>query len=139
METEGQGKEEKDKEKIEENLKKMEGMSEMYKFLSKESFGGNAGYYEGKPCGAANFYYDKSGRIVKFSNWPEEGLYRGTFKVVFHPASDWPFGKIVEVYLDKNSPEESKRILQETVEEYNKHIEKIEKEKIEKEREKTAL
>jgi hypothetical protein len=128
METEGQGKE-KDKEKIkEENLKKMEGMSEMYKFLSKESFGGNAGYYEGEPCGAANFYYDASGRIVKFSNWPEEGLYRGTFKVVFHPASDWPFGKIVGVYLDKNSPEESKRILQETAEEYNKYIEKKEKE-----------
>jgi|GEM_PF-6052102 len=128
METEGQGKE-KDKEKIkEENLKKMEGMSEMYKFLSKESFGGNAGYYQSEPCGAANFYYDASGKIVKFSNWPEEGLYRGTFTVVYHPGSDWPFGKIVGVYLDKNSPEESKRILQESVEEYNKYIEKKEKE-----------
>jgi hypothetical protein len=128
MKTEEYEKEEKNREKIkEENLKKMVGMSEMYMFLIKESFGGTAGYYEGEPCGAANFYYDKSGRIVKFSNWPEEGLYRGTFRIVSHPTSDWPFGKIVGVYLDKNSPEESKRILQECVEEYNKHIEKIEK------------
>ena len=71
---------------IEKNLEKMLGISnEMSKLLMTESMGGNAGFYKGKPCFAANFHYNGiTGEIEEFTNDPINGdrLHRGTFRLI---------------------------------------------------------
>ena len=52
---------------VESNLEKMLGAgNEMSKLLMSESIGGNAGYYKGKACFAANFHYDGDSERPKY-------------------------------------------------------------------------
>ncbi|MEM4318711.1 MAG: hypothetical protein QW244_01735 [Candidatus Pacearchaeota archaeon] len=111
-----------------ENLKKMFNAERggMYHLLMRESVGGNAGYYEDRPCVAANFLYNEKGEIVEFTNYREgrEKLYKGTFRIVVNPKGKKSYKeiyeKIVDVFLDKNSPKESQEIIKESAKEYNK-------------------
>ncbi|MEM2713879.1 MAG: hypothetical protein QXE64_02075 [Candidatus Pacearchaeota archaeon] len=120
--------EEREKEKVKrENLKKMFNSERggMYYLLMKESVGGNAGYYGDKPCVAANFLYNEKGEIVEFTNYREgKKLYKGTFRIVVNPKGKKSYKeiyeKIVNVFLDKDSPKESQEIIKKCAEEYNK-------------------
>jgi len=109
---------------IEENLLKMFGEKngEMMHLLIRESIGGSAGYEEGHPCTAANFYYDKeTGEIKIFSNYPlrEPNVTDGTFRIIVDQSKINPFYKIINIYPGKESSPEANLVLEESVKTYN--------------------
>lgn len=93
----------------------------MFYLLNSESIGGNAGNRNGRPCSAANFYYDaENGRIIIFTNYWEDvpanirnRCQRGTFVLTF------PESEIIEINLLKCSPPNAVQVIEETVMHYN--------------------
>ncbi len=99
---------------------------EMYHLLIRESMGGSAGHYNGWPCTGANFYYDRNGEIIKFTNYPldDPDIYRGTFRIAVDPRGRCQtlpevFFKIIDCYTDKRAPPHANRIIEETAGHYN--------------------
>lgn len=112
---------------VEKNLDRMRSTKEggMEFTLLRESIGGNAGCYEGIPCGGANFRYDKNtGLILYFGNiqdLPREILpisVEGTFRVPVDLIINSPVG-VSAVYLDGNPSEDAEKAIRETVIKYN--------------------
>ena len=102
------------------NLEKMLGAgNEMLKLLMNESIGGNAGYYKGKSCYAANFHYNgDTGEIDRFTNGPpnRNELHRGTFRLIANVNNPVI---IVGTYLDKRSNRSARAVISKTVFMYN--------------------
>lgn len=106
--------------------------------LQRESFGGNAGQWSCYPCGGANFYYDRKGKIVIFANIQDvpEKIQRRCQEGIFRVAADWEGMKkkfvqdrimdyeaigyrIVGVSLQENTPPAARKNLTDTVTAYN--------------------
>lgn len=113
---------------IGENLKRMRSNEEggMVHCLMAESVGGNAGHYEGIPCGGANFRYDGgSGLILYFGNSqdvPKEILpvsVEGIFRVPVDLTRCLPVG-VSEAYLKGNPSENAENAIRETAIRYNR-------------------
>lgn len=100
----------------------------MIYFLEGESGGGSAGRFGKYPLVAANFHYDKDdGKIDKCSvDIPEcERLHRGIFKLILDLKREKnQFFEIIKLIFDKNSSEEAKLNLRESVRLYNEEMKK---------------
>lgn len=85
---------------VDRNLGKMIG-GQMWELLMKESMGGNAGVYKGKPCVCANFYYDERTGDLDFANGFDKGQTapKGYFKLAFDEEQ-----QIVEQGFDRGNP-----------------------------------
>ena len=110
---------------IEKNLEKMLGENNgMNKLLMTESMGGNAGYYKGKSCFAANFYYNgDTGEIEEFTNdfINGNGLHRGTFRLIANV--NYP-AVIVGTYLEEGCNGSVRDIISKTAFIYNLSVER---------------
>ena len=117
---------------VEKNLELMtsRGDGGMEALLRFESWGGNAGIWEGMTCAGANFYYDmSSGEIVVFSNYPVElgpghgeGLFRIAREVLRKEDllnGNEPKKLIVGTFIHEEESAAAE-ILHQTVEEYNR-------------------
>ncbi|MFA6022702.1 MAG: hypothetical protein WC781_01295 [Candidatus Pacearchaeota archaeon] len=108
---------------IKKNLERMLGQERycMDFELVDESIGGNAGFYEKRPCAGANFYYNPtSGKIKAFGICqiiPKEILSRypkGSFRVTISPYSE-----IVNCYLQEGASSEAQSNISESIKIYN--------------------
>jgi hypothetical protein len=99
---------------VQKNYRKMIGSEEgeMQRLLVEESFGGNAGFHNGKSCAAANFYYNpKTGEINIFGNFQDvpENIKKksldGTF--VLTESHGHPVGKIIKLDAQSNLQSEA--------------------------------
>jgi hypothetical protein len=110
---------------IEKNLKKMlsEKRDGMFYQLTRESIGGNAGRYSEWQCTGANFWYNKDGEILKFTNQPNEQAYLGTFRIAVDLNNRESylgiFFRILDCYFDKNSPELTNKVIEKSADCYN--------------------
>ena len=106
---------------IAENLALMNSSKEggMERLGITESFGGNAGKYQGNPCIVANFYFDaESGKIQIFGNMQDlptsitsafpDGSYRQTLG-----------NQIVGLGIPRNTAEQAKQNLLNSAQRYN--------------------
>ncbi len=114
------------KRSVDKNLEKMLGKSEMNKFLTNESIGGNAGRFNGKCCAAANFYYTwETGEIKEFTNDVKDcdncGIFRGTFRLITTMEDPQT---IVDYIIDDRSSIFTKAVIGLTVHRYNVAIQR---------------
>lgn len=113
---------------IQHNIKMMN--TEMKQVLMTESIGGNAGEIEieGKicPCAGANGYMNETGKILAFGNvqYLDESITRNNLhfiiKVAYSPV--FTILKIVSVDIYGKGSELASRILNQSVDEWNKSI-----------------
>lgn len=124
---------------IQKNLEKMTVYKEgsMSYQLMNESIGGNAGMWNGIPCGATNFIYDnKTGKIFVFTNnahklipvlnkYPKiaekikGSLKEGTYRIVDSIKKRQK--RIIELILHPDTEDLARQTLEETVRIYNKN------------------
>jgi len=94
----------------------------MWRLLSGESMGGNAGDWQGYPCVGAKFFYDPTtGEIHLFSNTlrflKEVGktYVSGSFRLAFSPKRKY---LILEMYCADAAPQ-AQRNLKDSIKDYN--------------------
>jgi hypothetical protein len=113
---------------IEKNLEKMTSNNDgdMPPLLQEESYGGNAGFWKGYSCAAANFHYDQdTGEIIAFGNIQDlsreivEKYPSHFFRVAADFFKSWK-KRIVDYSAPKYVSAEARSILEETVAEYNR-------------------
>lgn len=115
------------------NIKKMKGneKGDLMPLIMGESFGGNAGRYQGNPCVGANFYFDRqSGEIKYFENCqnvPDEirNQHReGILTLVFKDN----YLKVIDAKFSRAS-DNARKVLEETMVQYNHEVKKQHKPK----------
>lgn len=109
------------------NLRRMLGQKEgdmKYLFLH-ESVGGSARTYNGLPCTALNFYFNNDGRMIYFGNFqdvPErirDKFPEASLKMAVDLRSTNFDAKIVELLYFTEIPSHAKKVLEETISQYN--------------------
>jgi len=112
---------------VEKNLEKMTSNNDgdMPPLLQEESYGGNAGFWKGHSCAAANFHYNpQTGEIIVFGNIQDlprkisDNYPSHFFRVAADFFKTWK-KRIIDYSTPRHATKEAGIILEETVREYN--------------------